>query len=666
MSTISFLKNKIFLILFVLLFVSSFGFTEETTVEKTYVVTANRTQTEEIKSNGNVTIITSAEIAKSGKTTLQEILQTATNVQISEGTNGSSSSIVKMRGSAGDNPFSQVVVLFNGRRLNNPDMTPQNLLSIPVSQIDRIEILDGGDSALYGSGAIGGVINIISKENTEGLSASGNLSYGSYNSISAQGEIGYGTEKLGFNLNGNYNQTDGYRDYSKSKNWNVDLNLFFIPFDTLQIKPFANYSSGEFELSGYLTEEEFFENPTQANAFSKSNKDKGNFTIINSGINTDFKINDNINFELPLTYNYTNRNYDNYGYSTYKYNSFEIKPKFTFETDIKDIKFKSLLGYDFYFVDYFGLTFDDINRTNEINNYNIKQNENSPFISLSLDFPFNLIFNTSARYTFAPIKATKEIVDFYEEQNYKSFDYSFGFTYLINENFSFYAKYNTLFRLPFVDEKTALTFYYGNHYADFYKDLMPENGYNAETGIKLNIKDNFSSHINFFYMLMEDEIAYSSISFRNENMDNTKRIGGNLFIDYNPFDFMKLNFSLSYVNAYFAEGVNQNNKIPLNAGLKGYAQIEFKLPFDTDISFDYSYTGNQYQGNDYSNSLKQIPAINLLGATIKYTPSKLDNCLSVIARFNNILNVSYPEYVTYNCYYPAKQFNFNLSVNYKY
>ena len=165
---------------------------------------------------------------------------------------------------------------------------------------------------------------------------------------------------------------------------------------------------------------------------------------------------------------------------------------------------------------------------------------------------------------------------------------------------------------------------------------------------------------------MHDEIAYSSILFRNENMDDTKRIGGNLFIDYKPFDFMKLNFSLSYVNAYFAEGENQNKKFPLNSSFKGYTQIEFELPFDTNISFDYSYTGNQYQGNDYSNSLKQIPAINLLGATIKYTPSKLNNCLSLIARFNNILNVSYPEYVTYNCYYPAKQFNFILSVNYKY
>lgn len=666
MPAISFLKNKIFLILFVLLFVSSFGFTEETTVEKTFVITANRTKTEEIKSNGNVTIITSAEIAKSGKTSLKEILQSTTNVQISEGTNGSSSSIVKMRGSAGDNPFAQVVILYNGRRFNNPDMTPQNLLSIPISQIEKIEILDGGDSALYGSGAIGGVINIITKENTKGLSSSANINYGSYNEISAQGGIGYGTEKLGINFNGNYNQTDGYRDYSKSKNWNLDLNLFFIPFENFKIKPFANYSSGKFELSGYLTEEEFLENPKQANVISKSSKDKGDFTIISSGINSDLHITDKIIFEIPLTYNFTNRNYDNYGYSKYKYNSFETKPKFTFETDLKNINFKSLLGFDFYFVDYFGFTFDDINRTNEINNYNIKQIENSPFISLSFEFPFNLIFTTSTRYTFAPIKATKEIVNFYEEQNYESFDYSFGLTYLIKENFSIFAKYNTVFRLPFVDEKTALTFYYGYHYADFYKDLMPEHGYNAETGIKFTLKDNLSSKINFFYMVMHDEIAYSSISFRNENMNDTKRIGGNLSIDYKPLDFMKFNFSLTYVNAYFAEGINQNKKIPLNAEFKGNMQIDFNLPFDTIISFDYSYTGSQFQGNDYSNSLKQIPAINLLGATIKYTPNKLNNCLSVIARFNNILNISYPEYVTYNCYYPAKQFNFNLSASYKY
>ena len=68
---------------------------------------------------------------------------------------------------------------------------------------------------------------------------------------------------------------------------------------------------------------------------SKSSKDKGDFTIISSGINSDLHITDKIIFEIPLTYNFTNRNYDNYGYSKYKYNSFETKPKFTFETDLK-------------------------------------------------------------------------------------------------------------------------------------------------------------------------------------------------------------------------------------------------------------------------------------------------------------------------------------------
>lgn len=138
MSTISFLKNKIFLILVVVLVASNFLFATETTSEKTYVVTANRSETEELKSNGNVTIITSEEIVKSGKTTLPEILQSATNVQISEGTYENSTSIIKMRGAAGDNPFAQVVVLVDGRRLNNPDMTPHNLLSIPLSQIEKI------------------------------------------------------------------------------------------------------------------------------------------------------------------------------------------------------------------------------------------------------------------------------------------------------------------------------------------------------------------------------------------------------------------------------------------------------------------------------------------------------------------------------------------------
>ena len=666
MSTISFLKNKIFLILVVVLVASNFLFATETTSEKTYVVTANRSETEELKSNGNVTIITSEEIVKSGKTTLPEILQSATNVQISEGTYGNSTSIIKMRGAAGDNPFAQVVVLVDGRRLNNPDMTPHNLLSIPLSQIEKIEILDGGDSSLYGSGAVGGVINIITKENTDGVTADVNFSYGSYNTISTNAQIGYGEEKFGINFSGDYTQSKGYRDYNTSKNWNANLKSFIKPNSNLNFVPFVNYSAGNFDLPGPLTEKEFLENPQQANSFSKSSKDKGSFSIISTGLNSSFEITDSIKFEIPTSYNLTKRGYDNYGYSNYKFHLVESKPKLSFESDLSDVKFKSFVGYDFAFTNYFGNSYSDIERQNEINAYNIIQIENSPFVNLSFEFPFNLIFTTSARYTFAPIKATKEIVDFHKEQTYKSFDYSFGATYLFTENFSVYSKYTTLFRLPFVDEKTSLTYFYGYHYADFNEDLNPEKGFNAEIGTNFKLNNLLSTKANFFYMGMKDEIAYSSITWKNENLVKTKRIGGTLSVNYNPVDFLKLKSSVSYIHAVFAEGENINKQIPLNAKLLTYSEVEFILPFDFSIIVDYKFTSSQFQGNDYSNSLTKIPTVNLLGATLKYTPSQLNNSLSVIARFNNILNVSYPEYLAYDSYYPAKQFNFNLSVNYKY
>ena len=666
MSTISFFKNKIFLILVVVLCTSMFSFANETTNEKTYVVTANRSKTEELKSNGNVTIITSEDIVKSGKTNLQEILQSATNVQISEGTYGNSTSIIKMRGAAGDNPFAQVVVLIDGRRLNNPDMVPHNLLSIPLTQIEKIEILDGGDSSLYGSGAIGGVINIITKEPSDGLTADAKISYGSYNSISANTEIGLGSEKFGINFSGDYSQSEGYRDYNRSKNWNANLKSFIKPNSNLSFVPFINYSAGKFELPGPLTEKEFLENPTQANSISKSSKDKGNFSIISTGLNSSFNITDSIKVEIPISYNLTNREYDNYGYSNYKFHLIESNPKLSFESSLSDIKFKSFIGYDFAFTNYFGSSFEEIERKDEINAYNIIQIENSPFVNLSFEFPFNLIFTTSARYTFAPIKATKEIVDFHKEQTYKSFDYSFGATYLFTENISIYSKYTTVFRIPFIDEKTSLTYFYGYHYADFNEELNPEKGFNAELGTNFKYKNLLSTKVNIFYMGMKDEIAYSSITFKNENLVKTQRIGGSILIDYKPLDFFKLKSSVSYIHAVFAEGENINKQIPLNAKLLTYSEVEFYLPFDFTICIDYSFTSSQFQGNDYSNSLTKIPAVNLLGATLKYTPSQLNNSLSVIARFNNILNVSYPEYVTYSSYYPAKQFNFNLSINYRY
>ena len=88
-----------------------------------------------------------------------------------------------MRG-FGEASSSNFLMLLNGRKLNDLDMGGINFSNIPLSSIDRIEIIRGNSAGtIYGSGAVGGAINIVTKDSSE-VSDIINLSYGSYNSMS--------------------------------------------------------------------------------------------------------------------------------------------------------------------------------------------------------------------------------------------------------------------------------------------------------------------------------------------------------------------------------------------------------------------------------------------------------------------------------------------------
>ena len=133
----------------------------------------------------NITIISSEEIAKSTGKDITEILKSYSGIQVRSlysGIDGINSTI-DMRG-FGEASSSNFLMLLNGRRLNDLDMGGINFSNIPLSSIDRIEIVRGNSAGtIYGSGAIGGAINIVTKDSSE-VSDIINLSYGSFNSMS--------------------------------------------------------------------------------------------------------------------------------------------------------------------------------------------------------------------------------------------------------------------------------------------------------------------------------------------------------------------------------------------------------------------------------------------------------------------------------------------------
>ena len=124
------------------------------------VVTATRIESPILESPSAISVITSADIAAPGAHDLSAVIAGHAGTVVNDYGPIGATKNVSLRGSTSD----QVLVLLDGVRLNSGRISSVDLSTIPMDIIDRVEILRGEASTIYGSGAIGGVINIITKE----------------------------------------------------------------------------------------------------------------------------------------------------------------------------------------------------------------------------------------------------------------------------------------------------------------------------------------------------------------------------------------------------------------------------------------------------------------------------------------------------------------------
>lgn len=176
---------------------------------ETITVTGSHIRRVDIETSNPVITIDAAAIAKSGKQTVGDIVQNLPSV-IGAGTNpainnggGSGSTTVGLRGLG----TQRTLTLVDGHRIVNKDLN-----SIPINMIERIEVLSDGASAVYGSDAIGGVINIITRKDYQGAEFSTNFGISDADDGVQKGYrfmFGQSTDKGSIVAGIDYNKTDG-------------------------------------------------------------------------------------------------------------------------------------------------------------------------------------------------------------------------------------------------------------------------------------------------------------------------------------------------------------------------------------------------------------------------------------------------------------------------
>ncbi|HPS58881.1 MAG TPA: TonB-dependent receptor [Spirochaetota bacterium] len=170
------------------------------------IITGRRYESSVLKEGKSVTVITEEEIKSSGKDDVSQVLETVPGISISrEGTEGGLAYIF-MRGSEGCN----VLVMIDGVKIGDPSSTDSrfDFSLIKTESIERIEIVRGSMSSLYGSEASGGVINIITKKG-EGNSVALKFTGGMYNSFSQSVTVSEAGEKGTFLFTGSHYTSGG-------------------------------------------------------------------------------------------------------------------------------------------------------------------------------------------------------------------------------------------------------------------------------------------------------------------------------------------------------------------------------------------------------------------------------------------------------------------------
>ena len=414
--------------------------------------------------NRNLIIIDSVFLNNSSAKNLSEILQQVIGVDIRRRGNDDIQSDLYIRGGS----FDQTLLLINGIKVEDSQTGHHQMnLSLPIDLIDKIEILKGPGSRIFGMNAFNGAVNIITKKNSENGNI--NLDYGSFKTFQGSGSIPINTKKTSHILSSTYRQSDGYR-------YNTDYNYFNLFYSgIIEIK------DSDLEILFTNSDRKFGANGFYASPEARDQYEETNGSLLNFKLR---KKRENISTESSL---YWRRHEDTYIYirdnpSVYKND--HISHKLGFQNNISIF---SDIGIT-------GIGIDLSNTWLSSNNLG----ERNRFITTI--FAEQLI--NKNKFSFTPGIAfsiyEKPTNDLFKSKLFPGIDIG----YKLSNKISLNANIGETFRIP-----TFTDLYYSDPNNQGNENLDPEKAFTSEVGFKLREK-NYGISLSLFRRKSDDLIDY--------------------------------------------------------------------------------------------------------------------------------------------------------------
>ena len=494
------------------------------------IVTANKFPQKQSATGKVISLINKDQLILNNGKTISEVLNEQVGIQIG-GAFGSLGTLMPVytRGAASG----RTLILIDGIPIYNPTQNNEfdlNLLNI--QNIERVEILKGAQSTLYGSDAIAGIINFMSPKPQGSRQAflNAQLSSGSFNTNKAGIEWGSNLGKFSFIVQNNFTNSSGF-SYAKD----TFTNKIFAnnPFNGYNNNITLNYNiSPTLTLKNYYRNS-YYKNNIDAGAFV----DEKDFTSSNNNFVTGIYANLKIN-QSSLTFNYQysenkilniNDSLDVPGFTKFSSDRYYGKSEFLeLYANIKISKsFRLLSGIDYRF-----------------NNINIQYFSLSAFGPYASDLPDTSIglgsLYSSLYWTHKSQKLNIELggrINFHSQYGDNS-TFTFNPSYNFDNHFRIFGSVSTGFRAPSLFQLYSS---YGN------ANLNPEKSFNTEIGVSQS-HNILKTRLVYFNRVIENGIDFDYVNFKyfnyNEQRVNGLEIENNIEITKN-FNFL---FNYTYLN----------------------------------------------------------------------------------------------------------------------